>query len=191
MPTNADDKKASAKPKKAPQKRRRKASDDPWDHVPSFSAPKAEHPRLVKAQRLATDFVHAGFHTDPPTGAVVPPVHLATTYAQSEPGKHQGYEYARTLNPTRKVFEDAMRQVEGGKRGLAFSSGMAATDALLRLVRPDEHVVASSNLYGGTHRLFNQILSHYGLTFDYADTRDTEKLAAAIGPDTRMVYLET
>lgn len=160
------------------------------DHVPTLGA---ESPvtRPEKRTAFETDLVHAGFARDETTGAVVPPIHFTTTYGQRAPGDHQGFEYSRTGNPTRRVFERAMAEVEAGARGFAFASGMAATDALLRLVKPGDHVVASSNLYGGTHRLFSQILTHYGVTFDYVDTRDPANLEKALTPATRMVFLET
>lgn len=138
-----------------------------------------------------TTLVHAGFHRDEATGAVVPPIHFTTTYGQAEPGVNQGFEYSRSGNPTRDVFEKAICEVEHGARGLAFASGLAATDTLMRLVRPGEHVIASNNLYGGTHRLFSQILAHYGLEFSYVDTRDAANVTKALKPNTRMVFLET
>ena len=145
----------------------------------------------VGKKNPATTFVHAGFHTDDATGAVVPPVVFSTTYGQKEPGVNKGFEYSRSGNPTRAVFERAIAEAEGGARGFAFASGLAATDTLLRFLRPGERVVASNNLYGGTHRLFSQILSHYGLQFSYVDSRDADNVAKALTPATKMVFLET
>jgi cystathionine gamma-lyase len=140
-----------------------------------------------RGDRAGTRFVHAGFHHDAETGAVVPPIHFATTFAQEEPGKHKGYEYSRSGNPTRRVIAI----IERGTRGFAFASGLAATDTLLRLVGPEEEVVASRNLYGGTFRLFNQVLARYGTRFHYVDTREPDNVQARLSPQTRMVFLET
>ncbi len=155
--------------------------------------PSTNPPRRVHTQqrREGTRFVHAGYRHDPETGAVVPPIHFATTYAQDEPGVHKGFDYSRSANPTRAVFERAIAEVESGTHGFAFASGLAATDTLLRLLSPGDEVVASRNLYGGTHRLFQQVLTRYGLKFHYVDARETDNVQAALNERTRMVFLET
>lgn len=150
-----------------------------------------DHQDDEKAHGPGTDYVHAGFHHDETTGAVVPPIHFATTYAQDSPGEHKGYEYTRSGNPTRRVFEDAIAQVEHGSHGFAFASGLAATDTLLRLLSPGDEVVASRNLYGGTHRLFEQVLTRYGLKFHFVDTREPANVQQALTDKTRMVFLES
>ena len=140
--------------------------------------------------------VHAGQEPDSATGSVIPPIYQTSTYAQEEVGRHKGYEYSRTGNPTRAALETNLAQLEGlGVErpvfGLAFASGMAAADTLLRLVKPGEHVLASDDVYGGTYRLFEQVLRDYGLGFSYADLSDPQAAAAHLRPNTRMVWIET
>lgn len=140
---------------------------------------------------FATTAIHTGSEPDEATGSVTVPIYQTSTYAQDALGKHKGYEYARTQNPTRSAVERNLAALEGGRFGFAFASGMAAIDATLRLVKAGEHVVVSDNTYGGTARLFNRILTHYGITFDYVDTSDPLNVEAAIQPNTKMVFLET
>ncbi|HEU4712615.1 MAG TPA: cystathionine gamma-synthase [Pyrinomonadaceae bacterium] len=144
-----------------------------------------------KTMGFATTAVHVGSEPDEATGSVTVPIYQTSTYAQDALGKHKGYEYARTQNPTRSALERNIAALEGGRFGFAFASGMAAIDATLRLVKKDEHVVVSDNTYGGTARLFNKILTHYGITFDYVDTSDPLNVEAAIKPNTKMVFVET
>ena len=140
---------------------------------------------------FATTAIHIGSEPDEATGAVTVPIYQTSTYAQESLGKHKGYEYARTHNPTRSALERNIAALEGARFGFAFASGMAAIDATLRLVKKDEHVVVSDNTYGGTARLFNRILSNYGVTFDYVDTSEPLNVEAAIKPNTKMVFIET
>ena len=140
---------------------------------------------------FATTAIHIGSEPDEATGAVTVPIYQTSTYAQESLGKHKGYEYARTQNPTRSALERNIAALEGARFGFAFASGMAAIDATLRLVKKDEHVVVSDNTYGGTARLFNRILSNYGITFDYVDTSEPLNVEAAIKPNTKMVFIET
>ena len=140
---------------------------------------------------FATTAIHTGSEPDEATGSVTVPIYQTSTYAQDALGKNKGYEYARTQNPTRSAVERNLAALEGGRFGFAFASGMAAIDATLRLVKSGEHVVVSDNTYGGTARLFNRILAHYGITFDYVDTSDPLNVEAAIKPNTKMVFLET
>jgi cystathionine gamma-lyase/cystathionine beta-lyase/cystathionine gamma-lyase/homocysteine desulfhydrase len=141
---------------------------------------------------FATTAIHAGNEPDPTTGAVSVPIYQTSTYAQEGLGKpRQGYEYARTQNPTRLAVEQNVAALEGAKYGYAFASGMAAIDAVLRLVKAGDHVVVSDNTYGGTYRLFSRVLSNYGVEFSFVDTSDVNEVEAAIKENTRMVYVET
>jgi cystathionine beta-lyase/cystathionine gamma-synthase len=136
--------------------------------------------------------IHAGQDPDPNNGAVMTPIYQTSTYVQRGVGRpHDGYEYSRTKNPTRLALESCLATLEGAPFGLAFASGMAATDAVLRLADSGAHVVAGADLYGGTFRLFDKILRRYRLTFDYVDTTDPEKVGEALRADTRLVWLET
>ncbi len=136
--------------------------------------------------------IHAGQEPDPANGAVMTPIYQTSTYAQDGVGQpRQGYEYSRTQNPTRKALEDCLAALEGGNFGLAFASGMAATDVVMRLMDADSHVLAGDDVYGGTFRLFDKVLRRYGLDFTFADTTDPESVAEALTPSTRMVWLET
>src|SRR5262245_54151325 len=140
---------------------------------------------------FATTAIHIGSEPDEATGAVTVPIYQTSTYAQDALGKHKGYEYARTQNPTRSALERNLAALEGAKYGFAFASGMAAIDATLRLVKSGEHVVVSDNTYGGTFRLFTRVLSNYNIEFDFVDTSDALNVEAAIKPNTRMVFIET
>jgi cystathionine gamma-synthase len=136
--------------------------------------------------------IHAGQAPDSANGAVMTPIYQTSTYAQDGVGRpRQGYEYSRTQNPTRKALEDCLAALEGGGYGLAFASGMAATDTVLRLLDADAHVLAGDDVYGGTFRLFDKVLRRYGLDFTFVDTTDPEVLAEALTPSTRLVWLET
>lgn len=141
--------------------------------------------------RFETKAVHTGQSPDPETGAVIPPIHLSATFAQEEPGVHKGFEYARTDNPTRRRLEEALAVLENGKYALAFASGMAAISAIMNLLKPGDHVFASEDLYGGTYRLFEQVLTQYGLEFSYVDTSDLEAVRRGFKKGTRMLWLET
>ena len=138
-----------------------------------------------------TDAIHAGQEPDPSTGAVVVPIFQPSTYVQEELGKHKGYEYSRTGNPTRAALERNMAVLEGGKHGLAFASGMAATNAVMTLLQAGDHVIGPEGAYGGTPRLFNAILRNFGLEFSYVDMSVSGNVANAMRPNTRMVFLET
>ncbi len=143
----------------------------------------------MKFETLA---IHAGQEPDPNNGAVMTPVYFTSTYMQDGIGKpRQGYEYSRTLNPTRKALQDCLAELESGTWGLAFASGMAATDTVLRTLASGDHVVAGNDVYGGTFRLFDKVLRRFGLDFTFADTTDPENLAEALTPSTKIVWLET
>lgn len=141
---------------------------------------------------LATLAIHGGQAPDPSTGAVMPPIYATSTYAQASPGEHQGFEYSRTHNPTRFAYERCVAALEGGSRGFAFASGMAATSTVLELLDSGDHVLAMDDLYGGSYRLFERVRRRSaGLDFSFVDLTDLAAFEAAIGPNTRMVWIET
>ncbi len=140
---------------------------------------------------LATRAIHVGQEPDPSTGAVVVPIFATSTYVQEEIGKHKGYEYSRVSNPTRTCLEKNLASLEGGRTSHVFASGMAAINAMCTLLKSGDHVVCTNNLYGGTPRLFNQILTNYGLQFSYVDTSDLRAVERAIRRSTRFVFVET
>jgi len=141
---------------------------------------------------LGTKAIHAGQSPDPTTGAVMPPIYATSTYAQSSPGEHQGFEYSRTHNPTRFAYERCVAGLEGGTRGFAFASGMAATATLLELLDSGDHVIAMDDLYGGSYRLFERVRTRSaGLSFSYVDMTDPAAFEAAITPKTKLVWIET
>jgi len=141
---------------------------------------------------LATLAIHAGQSPDPSTGAVMPPIYATSTYAQSSPGEHQGFEYSRTHNPTRFAYERCVAGLEGGTRGFAFASGMAATATLLELLDSGDHVIAMDDLYGGSYRLFERVRTRSaGLSFSYVDMTDPAVFEAAITDKTKLVWIET
>jgi cystathionine beta-lyase/cystathionine gamma-synthase len=140
---------------------------------------------------FATDAIHAGQEPDPTTGAITTPIYQTSTYVQEALGKSKGFDYARTINPTRLALERNLAALEGGDRGFCFASGMSAIAAVLTLVGKGDHVLVSAMTYGGTFRLFERVLRGYGLDFSYVDTGDLEATEKAIRPDTRMLYIET
>jgi cystathionine gamma-lyase len=140
---------------------------------------------------LATRALHVGQGPDPSTGAVVVPIHLATTFAQESPGRHRGFEYSRSGNPTRGNLEECLASLENAEHGLAFSSGLAATTAVMLLLDPGDHVVFTEDVYGGTFRLFDKVFRRYGLTFTAVDPTDPDAIVAAITDRTRLVWLES
>jgi cystathionine beta-lyase/cystathionine gamma-synthase len=139
-----------------------------------------------------TDAIHAGQEPDPSTGAVTVPIYQTSTYVQESIGKHKGFEYARTQNPTRMALEKNLTALERGVAGYAFASGMAATTALTQLLlKQGDHAICSDNVYGGTFRLFDKIVRHYGIEFSYVNTSNVSEVAQAMRPNTRMVFIET
>jgi cystathionine beta-lyase/cystathionine gamma-synthase len=141
--------------------------------------------------KLATKYIHAGTEPDPSTGAIMTPIYQTSTYVQEAPGVNKGFEYARSQNPTRKALEDAYAQIENGKFGLAFSSGVAATDAVIKLLSPGDEVVAANDLYGGTYRMFTKIFAKYNIQFTYINTSDIETVRKAVSAKTKLVWIET
>lgn len=138
-----------------------------------------------------TQVIHAGVEPDAQTGAVMTPIYQTSTYAQSAPGQHKGYEYSRTDNPTRTVLQTQLAALESADHALVFSSGLAATDCVLNTLRAGDHVVAGDDLYGGTYRLFTQVAAHRGIEFSFVDLTNEEKLRQAMKPNTRLVWFET
>src|SRR4030095_3550016 len=139
----------------------------------------------------ATKFIHAGAVPDPSTGAIMTPIFQTSTYVQEAPGKNKGFEYARSQNPTRRALEEALAVIENGKFGLAFSSGVAATDAVIKLLEPGDEVIAASDMYGGTYRLFTKIFEKCGIRYIYTDTAHTDNVAKAVTAKTKLIWLET
>ncbi len=140
---------------------------------------------------LGTKFIHAGTVPDPSTGAIMTPIYQTSTYVQAAPGVNQGYEYARSQNPTRKALEDALATIENGKHGLAFGSGVAATDAVIKLLNPGDEVICANDMYGGTYRLFTKIFEKYGIKFIYVDTTDVTNIERVVTAKTKLIWIET
>ena len=141
--------------------------------------------------KFNTKTIHGGQQPEETTGAVMPPVFLTSTFAQSSPGKHKGYGYARGSNPTRTALENNFASIENGIHGFAFSSGMSAIDCVLRLLKPGDEIITGDDLYGGTYRMFTQLFQKYGLEFTYVDTDDVANVTSAITEKTKLVWLET
>src|SRR5438477_1490761 len=147
--------------------------------------------KLKSNARFSTVCLHAGQEPDPSTGAIITPIYQTATYVQDELGKHKGFEYGRTQNPTRMVVEQNIAAIEGGKAAFAFASGMAAIGAIATLLKSGDHVVVSDNTYGGTFRLFDKVLTRYQLCFTWVDTSRLDEVERAITPATRMLFVET
>ncbi len=141
--------------------------------------------------KLGTKFIHAGAEPDPSTGAIMTPIYQTSTYVQSAPGQHKGYEYARSQNPTRKALEDALAVIENGKYGLAFSSGVAATDAVIKLLSPGDEVIAANDMYGGTYRLFTKVFEKFGIKFHYVDMQHVKNIEPLLNGNTKLIWTET
>jgi cystathionine gamma-lyase len=140
---------------------------------------------------FGTRAIHAGQRPDPTTGAIMPPIYQTSTYVQPELGRHLGYEYARVQNPTREALEGNVASLEGGKHGIAFSSGLAAIECVVKLLSAGDHVVSEENTYGGTNRMFNHVLSRLGIDFTFVDSRNPEEVRAAVRPETKLLHMET
>lgn len=141
--------------------------------------------------KFATKAIHAGQHPDPTTGAVMTPIYQTSTYWQKSPGDNKGFEYSRGTNPTRKALEDCLAALENAKFGLAFSSGMGATDAVMKTLKPGDEVITGNDLYGGTYRIFTKVFASYGIKFHFLDLTNPENLMAHINDKTKLVWLET
>jgi cystathionine beta-lyase/cystathionine gamma-synthase len=141
--------------------------------------------------KLATKLIHAGATPDPSTGAIMTPIYQTSTYVQEAPAVHKGYEYARSQNPTRKALEDAYAIIENAKYGLAFSSGVAATDSVMKLLNPGDEVIAANDMYGGSYRLFTKVWERYHIKFIYVDTTNAANVQAAVTANTKLIWVET
>lgn len=141
--------------------------------------------------KLETQLIHAGVEPDPTTGAIMTPIYQTSTYVQEAPGKHKGYEYARTQNPTRTALQNALAAIEQGKYGLSFGSGLAATDAVMKLMNPGDEVVSTNDLYGGTYRIFTKVFQRYGLKFHFTGMSDAALIEPLINEKTKMIWVET
>ena len=141
--------------------------------------------------KFATKAIHAGVEPDPTTGAIMTPIYQTSTYVQESPGKHKGYEYARTQNPTRNALQNNLATLENGKHGICYASGLGATDAILKLFRPGDEIIASNDLYGGTYRIMVRVFQEFGLKFTFVDLSDPAQVEPAITPQTKMVWIET
>lgn len=145
----------------------------------------------ANAYHLDTLAIHAGQEPDPTTGAIMTPIYQTSTYVQSAPAEHTGYEYSRTDNPTRTALQDCIAAMEGGRYGLAFASGLAAIDTILRMFSPGDHIIVGDDVYGGTYRLFERVYRRFGIEFSWVDLTHLDTVRAAIRPETRMLWLET
>lgn len=141
--------------------------------------------------KLGTKLIHAGVEPDPGTGAIMTPIFQTSTYVQDAPGVHKGYEYARTQNPTRDALQKALAAIENGKHGISFGSGLAATDALMKLLKPGDEVISTNDLYGGTYRIFTKVFEPYGIRFKFIGMAEAEKMEEYISEDTKMIWVET
>ena len=141
--------------------------------------------------KLATKIIHAGAEPDPSTGAIMTPIYQTSTYVQQAPGVNKGYEYARSQNPTRKALEDAYAIIENAKYGLAFGSGVAATDSVMKLLKPGDEVIAANDMYGGSYRLFTKVWERYNIKFIYVDTSNAANVKAAVTVNTKLIWVET
>lgn len=146
---------------------------------------------MLANKKIGTRIIHAGAEPDPSTGAIMTPIYQTSTYVQSAPGVNQGYEYARSQNPTRFALERALAIIENGNFGLAFSSGVAATDAVIKLLSPGDEVIAANDMYGGTYRLFSKVFEKFGIKFIYVDTTDTKNIEAVVTAKTKLIWIET
>lgn len=146
---------------------------------------------MSQPYHLDTLVIHAGQEPDPATGAIMTPIYQTSTFVQSEPGVHKGYEYSRSGNPTRQALEDCIAGIEQGRYGLAFASGLAATDCVLRLFSPGDHIIVGNDVYGGTYRLFERVFARHGLKFSWVDLANPDAVKAALTPQTKLLWLET
>jgi len=146
---------------------------------------------MEKKLRFNSATIHGGQSPDPAYGAVMPPIYQTSTYAQTTPGGHKGFEYSRTHNPTRQALEKSLASIENGKHGLAFASGLAAMDAVMKLLQPGNEVISTNDLYGGSYRLFTKIFEGFGLKFHFVGMNDVAKVEAAINENTKLIWVET
>jgi len=145
----------------------------------------------LRVMKKSTQYIHAGAHPDPSTGAIMTPIYQTSTYVQEAPGVNKGFEYARSQNPTRQALEEALAIIEDGQFGLAFSSGVAATDAVIKLLKPGDEVICANDMYGGTYRLFSKIFQKFGIVFHYVDMTVLDNVIAAVNNNTKLIWAET
>ncbi|MEL7146196.1 MAG: cystathionine gamma-synthase [Bacteroidota bacterium] len=145
----------------------------------------------IQNMKFGTKAIHAGVEPDPATGAIMTPIYQTSTYVQASPGNHKGYEYARSKNPTRSALQKSLAALENGKHGLAFASGMAAIDAVVKLLRPGDEVISTNDLYGGSYRIFTQIFAHFGIKFRFVDMTSLNMVKSAINERTKLIWAET
>lgn len=150
-----------------------------------------DHLRGDNKRGIGTKFIHAGVEPDPTTGAIMTPIYQTSTYVQQAPNEHKGYDYSRAGNPTRAALEQAYAEIENAKYGLAFSSGVAATDAIIKLLNPGDEVIAANDMYGGTYRLFTKIFEKFGIKFIFVDTTEIKNIKAVITQNTKLIWIET
>jgi cystathionine gamma-lyase len=141
--------------------------------------------------KFGTKAIHAGVEPDPTTGAIMTPIYQTSTYVQRSPGDHKGYEYSRTHNPTRTQLQNALAALENGKHGLCFASGMAAIDAVIKMLAPGDEVISTNDLYGGSYRIFTKIFQNYGIKFHFTNMADLSKVEALVNENTKMIWVET
>jgi cystathionine beta-lyase/cystathionine gamma-synthase len=141
--------------------------------------------------KFGTKAIHAGVEPDPTTGAIMTPIYQTSTYVQESPGKHKGYEYSRTHNPTRTALQNSLAALENGKHGICYASGLAATDAVLKLFRPSDEIIATNDIYGGSYRIMKRIFEPMGLVFHFVDMSDVDNIKNVISPNTKMIWIET
>ena len=141
--------------------------------------------------KFGTKAIHAGQEPDPSTGAIMTPIYQTSTYWQKSPGDNKGFEYSRGTNPTRKALESCLAALENAKHGLAFSSGMGATDAVMKLLSPGDEVITGDDLYGGTYRMFTKIFANYGIKFHFINMNDAQNVKQYINQNTKMIWIET
>lgn len=141
--------------------------------------------------QFATKAIHAGVSPDPTTGAIMTPIYQTSTYVQESPGKHKGYEYSRTHNPTRTALQQALAALENGKHGICYSSGLGATDAILKLFKPGDEIIATNDIYGGTYRIMRRVFEPYGINFHFVDMSEIKEIEQAINEQTKMIWIET
>ena len=141
--------------------------------------------------KFATKAIHAGVHPDPATGAIMTPIYQTSTYVQEGVGNHKGYEYSRTLNPTRHALEKNIAAIENGKHGACFGSGLAAIDCVIKMLNPGDEVISTNDLYGGSYRIFNTIFAKYGIVFHFVDMQDPANVQALVNDNTKLIWVET
>ena len=141
--------------------------------------------------KFGTKTIHAGQHADPTTGAIMTPIYQTSTYIQNKPGDHKGYEYSRTANPTRSALEKNIAELENGKYGLCFGSGLAAVDCIIKLLKPGDEVISTNDLYGGTYRIFTKVFEELGIKFHFTGMRNSEQVTSLVNSKTKMIWTET